>query len=209
MYRMPRAVAGLCLAAGAFAFSSAAFAWGDTAAQVWIQRTDAMVAAATQPIYPADSPNAGKNVIYVYPQSGLALLGKSQKPDGYDANEAAAAAYIEAMKKTCSGLTGEHIKNGGKNMPVWAQTAQGRFCGAIDALKGAAFDDPGNKDRCKNAESAINYAGKAKAGEDPEAVVEAAKRLIAAAESLKALDLVMVKRSAGGAAEATRTFSCK
>lgn len=207
--RLPRAVAAALSLVAGLSISSSAFAWGDTAAQVWVQRTDAMVAAALQPIYPADSPDAGKNVIYVYPQSALSILGKSEKPEGYDARNAAAAAYIENMKQTCSGLTGELIKNGGKNMPVWAQTAQQRFCSSVTALKSAAFDDPSDKNRCKDAASVVSNASKAKVGEDPEAIVEAAKRLAGAAEMLQSIDLIMIKKGMGGLMEGSRTFSCK
>lgn len=202
------AAASLFIFAG-LSGSAQASGWGDTAAQVWVARSEALVAAASQPIYAAGSPDAGQQVIYVYPQSKLAILGRGEQPAEYKGRTEAAGQYVENLKKACSGLTGEHIKNGGRNMPTWAQTAQQRFCLSIDDLKHASFDEPSDKDRCKSTKSAAEYAAKAKRGEDPDAVVEAATRLAAAAEALNALPLVMVKRSLGGAAESSRTFSCK
>ena len=118
----------------------------------------------------------------------------------------ASGGYINRIKAACDGLTGELIKNGGKNMPVWAQTAQQHFCAGVTATN-AALEDPANKDRCRDFASAIKNAGKAKAGEDPQAIVDSAASLAAAAEKLRGLTIYKTRKGKvlgdGG-----RAFTC-
>src|SRR5574343_2053069 len=87
-----------------------AYAWGDTAAQAWAARSNAIASAVQQP------------------------LGSGDNPDDNSEN---VLAYLKNIDNACSGLTGEHIKNGGRNMPVCGQTAQERLCRGIDNLQHA------------------------------------------------------------------------
>lgn len=92
-------------------------------------------------------------------------------------------------------------------MPTWAQTAQGRFCGGVKATGSALVDKSNDKQRCKDLASAIDYLQKAKAGEDPEAVVQSAAQLIAAAEKLRAMPIVMTQKGKI-LGDGQRTFTC-
>jgi len=157
-----------------------AYAWGDTAAQVWAARSNAIASAVQQPL--ADGGNS-------------------------DDNSENVTAYLKNIDGACSGLTGEHIKNGGRNMPVWGQTAQQRFCLGIDNLQHAYKRDNADKSHCKDFRSAIGYAGKAKRGDDPDIVVDGAAALLAPAEKL--LDTPIVLTKTGFLGNSTRTFSCK
>jgi hypothetical protein len=154
-------------------------AFGDVAAQVWVERTQRIVAAIDQPIVA-----------------------------GADLSESAtnAGRYLSAIQDACGGLTAELIKNGGKNTPVWAQTAQQHLCLGSKQLWNAF--DAGKKDKeyCRQLESAARYAGKAKAGEDPESVVAAAAQLAAAANKLASTEIKLVKKSLLGDSELT--FKC-
>ena len=185
--------------------AGSAFAWGDNAIAAWTARNAALVTATDQPIGAGAPPNeAGQPVMYV-----LSSRGFMYKPTAEEkAATEASFAYIDHIHEACSGLTGELIKNGGRNMPVWAQTAQQKFCSGLDAFKTALTDDAADKGRCKDLESAISYAQKAKAGEDPEAILQSAATLIAAAEKLRALPIVMTQKGKL-LGDGTRTFVCK
>lgn len=161
-------------------FSAAALAgFGETAAQVWAARSNAIAAAVNKPILPGEN--------------------QGQTEDN-------ALDYIAGIKESCSGLTGEIIKNGGKNTPVWAQTAQQKFClGASDLMR-AYKDGHGEKDYCKDLRSAIGYATKAKRGEDPDIVVDASEALVGAANRLLSIPIKVTKKSFLG--DSQRSFSC-
>jgi hypothetical protein len=172
-------------AAGTVGFALALFAgqsvaaFGEVAAQVWVERTQRITAAIDQPI-----------------------------AAGADLDESAtnAGRYLNGIQEACSGLNGELIKNGGKNMPVWAQTAQQHLCLGSKQLW-QAFDS-GKKDKgyCRQLDSAAGYARKAKRGEDPDSVVVAAEQLAVAAEKLAATRITLVKKSIIGDSEIT--FQC-
>jgi hypothetical protein len=168
--------AGLALALVA---GQASGAFGDVAAQVWVERTQRIVAAIDQPIVA-----------------------------GADLSESAtnAGRYLSAIQDACAGLQGELIKNGGKNMPVWAQTAQQHLCLGAKQLY-SAFD-AGKKDKnyCRQLDSAADYARKAKPGDDPDSVVAAAGQLAAAAEKLASTRITLVKKSILGDSELS--FQC-
>jgi hypothetical protein len=170
------AAVGLALVLGA---SQAIAAFGDVAAQVWVERTQRIVAAIDQPIV------AGANL---------------------DESSLNAGRYLSAIQDACAGLNGELIKNGGKNMPVWAQTAQQHLCLGSKQLW-TAFD-AGKKDKgyCRQLDSAASYARKVKQGEDPESVVTAAGQLAAAAEKLASTRITLVKKSLLGDSEIN--FQC-
>jgi hypothetical protein len=172
-------VAATGLALSIFAGQASA-AFGDVAAQVWVERTQRIVAAIDQPI-----------------------------AAGADLSESAtnAGRYLSAIQDACAGLQGELIKNGGKNMPVWAQTAQQNLCLGAKQLY-SAFD-AGKKDKnyCRQLDGAASYARKVKPGEDPEAVVAAAAQLAAAAEKLASTRITLVKKSIIGDSEIS--FPCK
>lgn len=155
-------------------------AFGEVAAQVWVERTQRIVGAIDQPIA------AGADL---------------------DESSLNAGRYLKNVQDACAGLTGELIKNGGKNTPVWAQTAQQHLCLGSKQLW-TAFD-AGKKDKeyCRQLSSAAGNARKAKAGDDPDAVVAAAAQLAAAAEKLAATKITLVKKSIIGASEIT--FQCK
>jgi hypothetical protein len=157
----------------------ASAAFGDVAAQVWVERTQRIVAAIDQPIA------AGADL---------------------DESSLNAGRYLAGIQDACAGLTVELIKNGGKNMPVWAQTAQQHLCLGSKQLW-SAFDS-GKKDKgyCRQLESAADYARKAKPGDDPEAVVTAAAALAAAAEKLASTRITLVKKSLLGDSEIS--FQC-
>jgi len=154
-------------------------AFGDVAAQVWVERTQRIVTAIEQPIA------AGADL---------------------DESSLNAGRYLKGIQDACAGLTGELIKNGGKNTPVWAQTAQQDLCLGSKQLW-SAFD-AGKKDKeyCRQLRGAANYARKAKAGDDPESVVTAAGQLAAAAEKLAGTKITLVKKSIIGDSELT--FQC-
>jgi hypothetical protein len=179
---------------------SSAFAWGDKAAQVWVERNNAIIAAASQPIDGVAPPEA--RVLHSTHRSGFS--------SGYTAEETAqeriASDFYNGLAAACDGLTMEHIKNGGRNMPVWAQTAQQRVCLSAEDLKHAYKDKAHDKSRCKSLESAIKYAKKAEKGDDPDAVVESAAALIAAAESLRAVKIELIQKGVFG--DGKRMFDC-
>lgn len=192
------------LAAGLFA-SATAFAWGDAAITAWTARNTALVAAVNQPIDAGAPPDAsGQPALYYVDARGFMYKPNAEEK----AAMAASGQYSEAIKQACSGLTGELIKNGGKNMPVWAQTAQQKFCAGVDGLNKALADDAADKTRCKELSSAISYAQKAKPGEDPEAVLESAAALIAAAEKLRGTPIIMTQKGKV-LGDSNRTFTCK
>jgi len=167
-----------CLALTLMAGQATA-AFGDVAAQVWVERTQRIVAAIDQPIA------AGADL---------------------DESSLNAGRYLAGIQDACAGLTGELIKNGGKNTPVWAQTAQQHLCLGSKQLW-SAFDS-GKKDKgyCRQLDSAADYARKAKPGDDPEAVVTAAAALAAAAEKLASTRITLVKKSLLGDSEIS--FQC-
>lgn len=193
----------LFLALGTAA-SGAALAWGDAAIAAWTARNSALIAAVDQPIGAgAPTDPAGKPMLYSLDSGGFMYKPTAEEKAALDAS----GSYVGAIKDACDGLTGELIKNGGKNMPVWAQTAQQKFCSGASATMTAIAEDPANKDRCKDLASAISYAGKAKAGEDPPAVVESATALAAAAQKLR--DLPIYKTRKGKVlGDGGRVFTC-
>jgi hypothetical protein len=191
-------------ALGIFA-SASAFAWGDAAITAWTARNAALVAAVNQPIEAGAPPDAaGQPVLYNVDSRGFMY-----KPNADEkAAMSASGKYSEAIEQACSGLTGELIKNGGKNTPVWAQTAQQKFCAGAAALGKAVAEDPADKARCKELSSAISYAQKAKPGEDPQAVIDSAATLVAAAEKLRGTPIVMTQKGKV-LGDGSRTFTCK
>ena len=193
----------LFLAVG-LSMSVPALAWGDAAVAAWTARNQAFADAVARPMDPAAPPTAsGQRAFYVVDSRGFMYKPNAEERAAGDAS----GAYLVAIRETCSGLTGEHIKNGGRNMPTWAQTAQGRFCGGVKALEGALVDKPSDKSRCKELKSAIAYAGKARPGEDPEAVVASAAMLAAAAKTLLEMPVVMTQKGRI-LGDGVRTFSC-
>jgi hypothetical protein len=170
------AAAGLVIALFA---GQASGAFGDVAAQVWVDRTQRIVAAIDQPI------------------AAGADLGESATNAGR---------YLSAIQDACSGLQGELIKNGGKNMPVWAQTAQQHLCLGAKQLYRAFDSGKKDKEYCRQLDSAASYARKAKPGDDPDSVVTAAGQLAAAAEKLASTRITLVKKSIIGDSELS--FQC-
>lgn len=177
-----------------------AFAWGDKAAQVWVERNNALIAAANQPIDGAAPP--AERILRTTQRSGF--------HSGYTADENAkeqvAMDFINGLATACDGLTMEHIKNGGRNMPTWAQTAQQRVCLSVSDLKHAYKDKPRDTERCDSLKSAVKYAKKAEKGDDPDAVVESAAALVAAAEALRAVKIELTQKGVFG--DGVRMFSC-
>ena len=203
-FRSRIAVKALCVMVGV-SVSLPALAWGDKAVSVWVARNDAIAAAVKQEIPVSAALSSGtERALYVTQHRGFAFTIKKEE----SADEAAAMNYINGLAAACDGLTGEHIKNGGRNMPTWAQTAQQKFCVSVTDLKQAYKDKPEDKDRCKSLDSVINYAKKAEAGDDPEAVLSSAATLIAAAESLRSLPIVLIQNSKV-LDDGKRTFTCK
>jgi len=185
--------------------STTAFAWGDAASAAWTARNASLVAAVNQPIDAGAPPDAtGKPVLYFVDSRGLFYKPNDQEK----ASTAASGTYATNISTKCKGLTGELIKNGGRNMPVWAQTAQQKFCSGADATGQALVEKPGDKSRCKDLASAIKYAREATPGKDPEAVVQSAAELVAAAEKLRAISIVMTQKGKL-LGDGTRTFSCE
>jgi hypothetical protein len=168
-----------------FGFGCALFAgqgmaaFGEVAAQVWVERTQRIVAAIEQPVA------AGADL---------------------DESSMNAGRYLKGIHDACEGLTGELIKNGGKNMPVWAQTAQQDLCLGSKQLWNAFDSGKKDKEYCRQLRGAANYARKAKAGDDPESVVAAAGQLAAAAEKLAATKITLVKK--GFIGDSQLTFQC-
>ena len=154
-------------------------AFGEVAAEVWVERTQRIVAAIEQPI-----------------------------PTGADLDESSlnAGRYLSGIQDACAGLTGELIKNGGKNMPVWAQTAQQNLCLGSKQLWSSFDAGKKNKEYCRQLAGAASYARKAKAGDDPDSVVAAAAQLAAAAEKLASTKITLVKKSILGDSELS--FQC-
>lgn len=183
---------------------SQTFAWGDKATTVWVERNNALIAAANQPLgAPADgaAPSA-ERVLRTTVRSGFTSGFTAEE----NADEKVASDFYNGLAEACDGLTMEHIKNGGRNMPTWAQSAQQRFCLSVADLKHAYKDKPQDTDRCKSLAASIKYAKKAEKGDDPDAVVDSATALVAAAESLRAVKIQMIKKGVFG--DSDRTFSC-
>lgn len=184
----PARIAALVL--GTLATSSA-FAWGDAAISAWTARNAALAAAVDQSIDSAAPPNGtGQPMLYTVDSRGMFYKPNADEKAASDAS----GTYVVNIVAQCKGLTGELIKNGGRNMPTWAQTAQQRFCSGAEALENSLVDKPADKKRCKDLASAAKYAGEAKAGEDPEAVVQSAALLAAAAEKLRSTPIVMTQK---------------
>ena len=184
--------------------NSAAFAWGDAAVTAWTARNAALVAAVNQPIGAGAPPTGdGQPALHAVKYSGFSYKPNAEEKAALDAS----GSWITHSDAQCEGLWGEHIKNGGQNMPVWAQTAQQRFCEGAKATGNAIMEKSHDKARCKALASAIDYANKAEAGEDPEAIVQSAAELVAAAEKLRAIPIVMTQKSKL-LGDSQRTFSC-
>ena len=183
---------------------SQTFAWGDTAAKVWVERNNALIAAANHPIgTPAEGTTPpAERVLRTTQRSGFNSGYTAEE----NADEKVASDFYNGLAEACDGLTMEHIKNGGRNMPTWAQSAQQRFCLSVADLKHAYKDKPHDTDRCKSLAASIKYAKKAEKGDDPDAVVESATTLVAAAESLRAVKIQMIKKGVFG--DSYRTFAC-
>jgi hypothetical protein len=183
--------------------SSAALAWSDGAITAWTTRNANLVAAVNAAIDPGAPPSAAGK-----PQLYRVEGGFMYKPNAEEkAATGASGAYVSNIEAQCSGLTGELIKNGGRNMPVWAQTAQQKFCAGIKGLGNALADKASDKSRCKELGSAISYAKKAKPGEDPPAIIESAAALIAAAEKLRSIPIVLTQKGRV-LGDGTRAFTC-
>ncbi|MDC7682087.1 hypothetical protein PQU92_02300 [Asticcacaulis sp. BYS171W] len=167
----------LCILIAAAPLHAAEF--GDESARVWTERNLSLFNAATQNV----------------PTS-----------DDLDASEAAGNAYFGALKTACSGISGEHIRYGGKNMPVWAQTAQQRFCLGADNLRRAYSSGKKDKKYCGDLKSAISYAQKADAAKNPPAIMASSQKLIEASEALMNSRITLVKKSILG--DSKIVFSC-
>lgn len=199
-----RRILTIALASLASLANNAAFAWGDDAINAWTTRNAALVAAVNQSVDAAAPPDAtGQTVLYVVDSRGFFYKQNAEEKAATDAS----GNYVVQIGEHCDGLTGEHIKNGGRNMPVWAQTAQQRFCSGVKAMEHALVDKPSDKKRCKDLASAIDYASKASPGDDPEAIVQSAAALSAAAEKLRNIPIVMTQKSKL-LGDSQRTFRC-
>jgi hypothetical protein len=166
--------------AGLALVAGQALGWGDVATQVWVERSQRIATAVDQSIQPgADLDESSMN----------------------------ARKYLAGIVEACAGLTGEIIKNGGKNTPVWAQTAQQHMCLGTKNLSRAFEAGKKDKGYCRDLDSAADYARKARPGEDPDSIVEAAARLAAAAEKLGGTPIELVKKSLLG--DSSITFKCR
>jgi len=194
---LPVALSGL--------FATTAFAdWSDGAVAAWTARSASLVAAVNQPIDAGAPPDAsGKALLYYVDSRGFFY----KQTEAEDAATAASGKYAANISAQCKGVTGELIKNGGRNMPTWGQTALQKFCAGAEATEHALVDKPSDKSRCKELASAINYARKATPGQDPEVIVKSAGELVAAAEKLRAIPILMTQKSKL-LGDGTRTFSC-
>lgn len=190
--------------AAALFSSASASAWGDKAVAAWTERNAAIVGAVSQTVTTQDA-DGKPALIKTDVHKGWIKISSGEKDA---AEEAVADAYLKGLDDACDGLTGEHIKNGGRNMPTWAQTAQQKFCLGVSDTKSAYNKDQASKDRCKSLESAIKYAKKAERGDDPDAVVDSAATLIAAAEQLRSLPIVLIQKGKV-LGDGSRTFLCK
>lgn len=181
MSSMSRRGAPAVVAAILFALSAqpAAAGFGEASADVWSQRSLAIAAAVDRPVETSTD------------------LQKS---------EAIGYAYFSGVKEACTGITGEHIRYGGKNMPVWAQTAQQSFCLGADNLSRAYRVGKKDKDYCGNLRTSVSNARKAKPGEDPERVVQAAAALVGAAEKLMDTRITLQRQSFLG--NSSLSFNC-
>ncbi len=204
MSRMISAPGSLVMMALGTVASTAAFAWGDAAIAAWTARNAALAAAVNQPIGAGAPPTAaGQPALYFVDSRGYFYKPNAEEKASIDAS----GTWVANIEEQCKGLFGEHVKNGGANMPVWAQTAQQRFCGGVKATMHSLTDKPNDKARCKELAAAIKYAGKAEAGKDPEAIVQSAAEMIAAAGKLRAMPIVMTQK-ARILGDSQRTFSC-
>jgi len=91
-----------------------------------------------------------------------------------------------------------------------ATAASGKYAASISAqCKGehALVDKPSDKSRCKELASAIKYARNATPGQDPEVIVKSAGELVAAAEKLRAIPILMTQKGKL-LGDGARTFSC-
>jgi hypothetical protein len=158
---------------------SAAAAFGAESAEIWSARSQRIAEAVGQTVATSDD---------------------------IKESEAIGNRYFSTVKQACTGITGEHIRYGGKNMPVWAQTAQQHFCLGADNLFRAYSSGKKDKGYCRDLKSSIGYARKAKAGEDPESVVQAAQALIGAAEALINTKITLQKWSVLGTSNLS--FAC-
>jgi hypothetical protein len=191
------------LAIGCLA-STTALAWSDGAISAWTTRNANLVAAVNAPI-DAGAPPAADGSPQLYRVEG----GFMYKPSPEEkAATGASGAYVTNIEDQCSGLTGELIKNGGRNMPVWAQTAQQKFCAGVKGLGTALVEKASDKTRCKELASAISYAQKAKPGDDPQVIVDSAAALMAAAEKLRSIPIVLTQKGRV-LGDGSRTFACK
>lgn len=143
----------------------------------------------------------GEESARVWSQRSLRLYEAAyiqvEKPTDISKMDGISKAYFDKIQEACSGITGEHIQYGGANMPVWAQTAQGSFCGGARQMWGTLKAAKGkDKKYCTNLKAALSNAKKAKRGVDPDIVVDAAEKLILATESLLKAELDIVRTSA-------------
>jgi len=181
MNNLPVRRAAVLLAAAALAFTAqpALAAFGEASAQVWVARSQKIAEAVGRPV---------------------TMTGDMAE------NERVGKAYFDEVKAACSGITGEHIRYGGKNMPVWAQTAQQKFCVGADQMAAAYKNAEKDKGYCRDLKAVAGYASKAKRGEDPDAVVDAAKTLTDAAQKLMDSKIVLERWSVLGTRQII--FSC-
>jgi len=177
--RRAASVALCAVSAAALIATPAAAAFGEASAQVWAERSQRIAAAVAKPV--ATSADL-------------------------DESEQIAFAYFSGVKDACTGITGEHIRYGGKNMPVWAQTAQGSFCLGADNLVRAYRSGEKNKKYCGDFRTSVGAARKAKRGVDPDGVVDGAEALITAAETLMATKVTFEKKSILG--NSRISFAC-
>ena len=177
-----RAPASVLLTATFLVLSTqpASAAFGEASADVWSQRSQRIAAAVAQPVA------QGANL---------------------DESEAIGNAYFSGIKQACTGITGELIKYGGKNMPVWAQTAQQSICLGADNLARAYRAGKKDKDYCGDLKTAVSNARKARRGVDPDMVVDAAQALIGAAEKLMDSKITLERKSILGSSFIS--FECR
>lgn len=199
--RLSRRITGLTLGC---LTTTAALAWSDGAISAWTARNASLVAAVSAPIDAGAPPDAGGNPVLYQVAGGFMYKASPEE----SAATGASGAYVANIKAQCSGLTGELIKNGGRNMPVWAQTAQQKFCAGVTALNTALMEKASDNSRCKDLAAAISYAQKAKPGDDPEAIVASAATLVAAAEKLRSTPIVLTQKGKV-LGDGSRTFTCK